>query len=202
MTEDIQALIEKINEDGIKVAQEKALQIESQAKLHALEITKTAKEDAEKIIGQARERIAKDQERNKVLLIQASRDMLLNLRKEINDMLQKVVNYQVKQSMPEEAVKNAIVEFIKNESKKHEGQVIVSVSKEDVEGLGRVIIPKLKENIKKEVILKSDEDITAGLTISFDSGKSCYDFSDKALAEYIGNYLKPKLQELLAQAVK
>ncbi len=201
MPEDIQALIEKINADGIKVAQEKALQIESQAKLHALEITKKAKEDAEKIIQQAQERIAKDQERNKALLVQASRDMLLNLRKEINDMLQKVVNYQVKQSIPEEAVKNAIVEFIKNETNKHQGQIIVSVNKDDVEVLGKAIILKLKENMKKEIILKPSEDISAGLIISFDSGKSCYDFSDKAVAEYIGNYLKPKLNELLGKAV-
>ena len=146
MSEDIQALIEKINEDGIKVAQEKALQIENQANLHALGIIKKAEENAEKIIRQAQERIAKDQERNKALLIQASRDMLLNLRKEINDMLQKVINYQVKQSMPEEAVRNAIVEFIKNENKKHEGQIIVSVNKDDVEALGKTIILKLKEN--------------------------------------------------------
>ncbi len=200
MSEDIQALIEKINEDGIKVAQEKALQIENQANLHALGIIKKAEENAEKIIRQAQERIAKDQKRNKALLIQASRDMLLNLRKEINDMLQKVINYQVKQSMPEEAVRNAIVEFIKNENKKHEGQIIVSVNKDDVEALGKTIILKLKENIKKEVVLRPTEDISAGLTISFDSGKSCYDFSDKAVAEYIGNYLKPKLNELLEKA--
>ncbi len=202
MSEDVKALIEKINEDGIKVAQEKALQIESQAKLHALEITKKAKEDAEIIMRQAKEAIVKDQERNKALLIQAARDMLLNLRKEMNETLQKILDYQVKQSMHTEAVKNVVVEFIKNESKKHEGQLILSVNKEDVENLGKEIISKLKESIKKEVILKPTEDINAGLTISFDSGKSCYDFSDKAMAEYIGSYLKPKLQELLAQAAK
>ena len=47
--------------------------------------------------------------------------------------------------------------------------------------------------MEKKIILKPAEEISGGFTISFDNGKSCYDFTDKALAEYIGTYLKPKL---------
>jgi vacuolar-type H+-ATPase subunit E/Vma4 len=50
--------------------------------------------------------------------------------------------------------------------------------------------------------LRPAEEISGGFTISFDDGKSCYDFTDKALAEYIGIYLKPKLNQILMEAIK
>ena len=51
-------------------------------------------------------------------------------------------------------------------------------------------------------MLKPAEDILGGFTISFDSGKSQFDFTDQALAEYIGQYLKPKLEEILQAATE
>jgi hypothetical protein len=44
--------------------------------------------------------------------------------------------------------------------------------------------------------------MSGGFTISFDSGRSCYDFTDRALAAYIGTYLKPKLNQILQEAMK
>jgi len=51
-------------------------------------------------------------------------------------------------------------------------------------------------------VLTSGEEISGGFTISFDSGKSCYDFTDKALADYIGTYLKPKLNQILQESIR
>ncbi|PIW68507.1 MAG: V-type ATP synthase subunit E, partial [Candidatus Omnitrophica bacterium CG12_big_fil_rev_8_21_14_0_65_42_8] len=50
---------------------------------------------------------------------------------------------------------------------------------------------------KKGIVVRASDEISVGFTISFDAGKSQYDFTDKALAEYIGVYLKPKLSEIL-----
>jgi vacuolar-type H+-ATPase subunit E/Vma4 len=45
--------------------------------------------------------------------------------------------------------------------------------------------------------VQPSEDISSGFIISYDQGKSYFDFSDKALAEYIAGYLKPQLSEIL-----
>jgi vacuolar-type H+-ATPase subunit E/Vma4 len=51
--------------------------------------------------------------------------------------------------------------------------------------------------MKKRIILKPTDEISSGFTISYDAGKSLFDFSGEALAEYISAYLKPELNKIL-----
>jgi len=71
--------------------------------------------------------------------------------------------------------------------------------------LEKGFLRKLCDETKKEVSLKVSSEITAGFIISYDAGKSHFDFSDKALAEFLSHKLKPSLVQLLenqAQAKK
>ena len=70
-----------------------------------------------------------------------------------------------------------------------------------LEKLEKGFLQELKEKVKSGITLKSTADISGGFTISFDSGKSHLDFTDHALAEYLSNYLKPKLKEILDSSV-
>ncbi len=80
------------------------------------------------------------------------------------------------------------------------GEVIVSLSEQDFKKLEKEFLGKLKVELKKSITLKPKEDIHAGFTLSFDAGKSCYDFTDSSLAEYLSLRLEPKLAELLKSA--
>ncbi|MFA5099548.1 MAG: hypothetical protein WC547_01525, partial [Candidatus Omnitrophota bacterium] len=80
---------------------------------------------------------------------------------------------------------------------KNDTNVVVYVKEQDRQALEGHFLSKLKEDLKKNIELRGQDDINAGLVISFDAGKSQFDFSDKALAEYIGSFLKPAVAELL-----
>lgn len=197
MAEQIRDLIEKINQEGINAAKEKSRQIEDAAKQKADEMLVKARLEADKIIAVAKDRTDKLQENTHALLKQAGRDLLLALRKEINTMLHKIVVAQAQAALgPEELIK-LIVSFIKEHHGKEESDVVVVVKKRDFEEVEKALFVELGTNLKKGITLKSSEDISGGFTISFDHGKSHYDFSDKALAEYIVTHLKPKLDAIL-----
>ena len=200
MAEDIKNLIEKIQQEGIKIAEDKAKEIEARARKEAGRILQEAQDKAEKLSSDANERISKMQEKKKTLLAQAGRDLLLVLRKEINASLDKLVGLEVKNTLTPDLLTKIISELIKGYSGKSEGQIAVSLRKEDLELLEKGLLHKLQEEVKKGLTLKAGDDIQAGFVISYDGGKSQCDFSDKALAEYIGAYLKPKLAELLKGA--
>ena len=200
MAEDIKNLIEKIQQEGIKIAEDKAKEIEARARKEAGRILQEAQDKAEKLSSDANERISKMQEKQKTLLAQAGRDLLLVLRKEINASLDKLVGLEVKNTLTPDLLTKIISELIKGYSGKSEGQIAVSLRKEDLELLEKGLLHKLQEEVKKGLTLKAGDDIQAGFVISYDGGKSQCDFSDKALAEYIGAYLKPKLAELLKGA--
>jgi len=202
MAEEIRDLIEKINQEGIRAAEEKAQNIEAAAKQRADDILAQARLEAEEMIAAAKDRIRREDEKGKTLLAQAGRDLLLSLRKEINAMLGRILVSDIRQALTPEALSRLLSEVVRNYSAGENSDITVLLNKEDLETLEKNFLHKLREETKKKIILRPAEDISGGFTISFDSGKSCYDFTDKALAEYIGTYLKPKLNQILQEAMK
>ena len=197
MPEDIQGLIEKINQEGVFAAEEKARQIIQQAERKADSIIAKAQAQAQSLISGAREENLKNQDKVKALLNQAGRDLLLVARGEINAMLMSLITQEVRQALSPDALSKILGSLIQNLSGKHSGEVVVTLNKEDAQKIHEHFLSRLKEETKKQIVLKPTDEIHAGFIISFDSGKSQFDFSDKALAEYIGIYLKPKLKDIL-----
>jgi V/A-type H+-transporting ATPase subunit E len=202
MAEEIRDLIEKINKEGIKAAEEKARNIETAAKQRAEDILAQAQLEAGEIIAAAKDRAFREDKTGKTLLAQAGRDLLHSLRKEINAMLERIVVSDIRHALTPETLSRLIAEVVRTYSSGEESDITVSLNKEDLEILEKNFLYKLKEETKKTIILRPAEEISGGFTISFDSGKSCYDYTDKALADYIGTFLKPKLNQILQESVK
>jgi V/A-type H+/Na+-transporting ATPase subunit E len=202
MAEEIRDLIEKINQEGIRAAEGKAQNIENAAKQKAEAILTQARLEAEEMITGAMERIRREDEKEKILLAQSGRDLLLSLRKEINAMLGRIVVSDIHQALTPEALFKLLSDVVRNYGAGESSDIVVSLNKADLETLGNNFLHKLKEETNKKILLRPAEEISGGFTISFDNEKSCYDFTDKALAEYIGTYLKPKLNQILQEAVK
>lgn len=197
MSEDIKSLIEKINQEGIQQAQSKAKEIEVQARQQAEQIVERARSEAERLIQEAKDKTDKMQEKSKTLLAQASRDLLLMLRQEINTLLERLILEEVRDSLSPEQLFKILSSIITHTCKEEKSEIIISLSKEDLHALEGSFLAKLKRETKKEIILEPSGTLHAGFIISFDSGKSQFDFSDKALTEYISTFLKPKLKEIL-----
>jgi vacuolar-type H+-ATPase subunit E/Vma4 len=154
------------------------------------------------MISAAKERIRLEDERERALLAQAGRDLLLSLRGEINAMLGRVVVSDIRQGLSAEALFRLLSEIIRNYNAKERSDIIVSLNRKDLELMEQHYMDKLRHEVAKGITLQPGEDIQGGFTISFDNGKSYYDFTDKALAQYIITYLKPKLKKILEESVE
>ncbi|MBU3959100.1 MAG: hypothetical protein KKE91_04515 [Candidatus Omnitrophica bacterium] len=197
MVEDIKGLIEKINQEGIRAVQGKAKNIEAQARQRAEEIVAKAQAEAEKIIAEGRDKVVKTQQSTRLSLEQTGRDLLLTLSKEINTMLNNLIARGVRTALSPQEMAKIIVTLIKNYSGKEKSDIVVLLNKQDLESLEKGLLGELKEELKKGMVLKASEGMNAGFMISYDRGRSYFDFTDKALTEYIGTYLKPKLAQIL-----
>jgi len=202
MPEEIRDLIEKINQDGIRAAEEKAQKIEALARQRADDILDQARREAEEMVAAAHERIRREEGSEKTLLAQAGRDLLLSLRNEMNAMLGRIIVSETRQALTPEALFRLLSEVVKHCSAGEHGDIAVFLAKEDLETLEKNFLQKLREKTERNIVLRPAEEISGGFLISFDSGRSLYDFTDKALAEYIGAFLKPKLNKILQEAVK
>lgn len=197
MAESIKELIEKINQEGVQIAEEKAYKIQERAQLAAGEILNKARQEAEKIISAAQKEALDTNEKQKALLKQAGRDLLLVLRQEINNMLNRLVLGELYQMLEPEALFKILSMLIRENCLGSGNEISISLSKEDFSNFQEVFLARLKEEVKKEILLRPHEEIRAGFIISYDAGKSQFDFSDQALAEYIVTFLKPKLKDIL-----
>lgn len=197
MVEDLQNLIEKINQEGIKAAEDKAKEIEHGAKRRAEEIVEKAKKEAEKVIAQARNDVDKMVKSGEESLKQAGRNLIISLRQEIASTLEKIIKLQIRDELSPDEMAGIITTLIKDYNNRDKKNIIITLSKEDLGKMEKVFLARLRDEVKRGVTLKQSDEIQAGFIISYDDGKSHYDFTDKALAEYASQYLKPKLGELL-----
>ena len=197
MSEELKGLIEKIQIEGVQAAEEKAKTIIDEARRQAAAILERANRDAQKLIQEANERIAKSEETSRLALKQAGRDTMISLKQEINSLLDKIMRASIQEALKPQELGKIIAGLIKEISYKHTEGVEITLKKEDIERIDKGFLNELKDEIKKGVVLKPSDEISAGFLISFDSGKSHFDFTDKAMADYLANYLKPKLQEIL-----
>ncbi len=202
MPHQVQELIDKIKLEGIDIADKKSHEIEQIAQQKAESIVNEAKAKADEMIVTAKEEIKKMQESTQMALKQSSRDVLLSLRKEIEGTLQGVVSNEIKDSLNVETLSSILTEIIKDYLKgKKEESVEVVLSKENADKLKDGFISKLQKQLKNPLTIKSSADVGAGFTISFDAGKSNYDFSDSSLAEYLSSFLNDRVSALLKEAV-
>jgi len=197
MAEQIKDLIEKINQEGVRAAEENAREIKKEAVKKAAVIIEKATVEAHGIVSAAKEEAALLQKNTLALLRQASRDTLLGLKKEVSSILDALIVSNVRQALSPEELAKILASLIGEAGGKEKAQVIVSLKKEDCAALEKYFIEKLKDQLKAGITLKPSEDVLGGFVISYDGGRSHFDFTDKALAEYIGAYLKPALKSVM-----
>ena len=99
MSQQVQELIEKIKTEGVQAANQKAKEIEGNAKTVAQKVASDAQVQAQRIIADANAQAKKIQESTQMALKQAARDTLLALRKEIETVLRKIISKQVSDSL-------------------------------------------------------------------------------------------------------
>jgi len=199
MAEEIKNLIAKIQEEGIRAVEDKAKEIEAEAKRKAESVLEKAKAEAEKIITEAKEKITRMEESSKTSLQQAGRDLLLSLKKEIHAMLERLLEASVAQDLSPSEMAKVLLELIKKFAGQGKEDIWVLLKKEDCEKLEKEFLSRLKEETRRGILLKPSQDISGGFIISFDAGKSHFDFTDKALAEYLASFLRPQLKQILEE---
>lgn len=199
MSENLKALLEKINQEGIKSGEEKAKLVEDKARHDAEKMLQDARKSADSIIQEAKSNAQKLKAAGEASLKHSSRDLLLSLKDEIRRIFNKIIAGEINKVMTQEEIAKILSELIEKYIDKN-GQtsdIKILVKKEDLDKIKNTFFGKLKEKIKNGIEFKPSQNINAGFSISFDKGKTYFDFSDEALLETLCAYLNPELAKLI-----
>ncbi|MDD5575198.1 MAG: hypothetical protein PHH75_08500 [Candidatus Omnitrophica bacterium] len=197
MAQELKALLDKIQKEGVEAVQKTAREIEARAQKQADEIVARARSDAKKFMDDAREKVRQEKESSEAALKQAGRDLVLSLKKQILATLDRVAVLDVRQALGPQELAGLVKLAVQQYGGQDAGPVTVSLQDGDRQKLQQGFLAKLKDELKRDIVLKAADEVSGGFIISFDAGKSHFDFSDKALAAYLSGLVRPKLAELL-----
>lgn len=199
MSQNVQGLINKIKQEGLEASQQKAQEIEQEARKKADGMMEKARVDAEKVVADARARQEQMEQSTRASLQQASRDTILSLKQEVNALLMRIVQQDVRDALGKDKMTALIVELAKDFVAQDQGAktVEIGLNEETRKLIGQDVLAKLQKEIKKGVSVQAADDLSGGFTISFDEGKSCFDFSEDALVTYLSRNMNEYVKDLL-----
>jgi V/A-type H+-transporting ATPase subunit E len=202
----VQELITKIKKDGIESASEEAAKIKHEAQTEARSIIESAQKEAVEIIAKGKQDAERSEKAGVAALEQASRNLILAFKGEIQALLDSIVISQMGKSLNDDVLKAIIPELIHSWSAKRSSggadSLAVLLSSASLDKLRVFFKTKLTAELKKGLELKADPHLTAGFRIANKDGSAFYDFSAESVAEQISAYLNPKLAEILKVSAK
>lgn len=197
MAEKLQSLLDKINEKGVKEAETAAAGIIAAAEKDAASIREKAEAEAAAIIEKARLEALSLEERSGEIIRQAARDVLLELRKELEVRISRAVAGVTVQAMTPEFMAGLIREFAMKLAADPSGQVTVLSAVKDVPALEKTLKSTLANSFRSNPKVLADKELRGGFEVSFKDGDVFFDFSGDAVAGLVGDYIGPRLAEIL-----
>jgi V/A-type H+-transporting ATPase subunit E len=193
----VQELIDKIKKDGIKAATEEANKVKADADIESHRILENARKEADDLVERAKLDAARSEKAGIAALEQASRNLILAFKDEVQTLLNKIINEKVTANYNEDVLKNALPELIKSWANKGGADLAVILPENELSKLQGYFNDRLRDELSKGVELKSNRKLASGFHISNKEGSVYYDFSAEAVAKQLSAYLNPKLAELL-----
>lgn len=193
MAEELQSLLEKINNDGILKAEAEKARIIAVARAEADAIRSAAEKDAALCKAEAEKASAAFYEKSVSALKQAQRDILLQLRSEIQERLESAVGESVAQALAPEFMAQLIKDLCAAFAADPAKEVAVRCAVKDQTALENAVRSALADSFAKAPSVLGTKGVSAGLEISFDGGKSYFDFTADALGDVMNSYIGENL---------
>ncbi|MFW5827008.1 MAG: V-type ATP synthase subunit E family protein [Alkalispirochaeta sp.] len=202
METQLQNIIDKIHDEGVKEAEQRARKIVESAEKQAREKVDHARQQADEIIQQAEQEAQKHRAAGEAALKQASRDLLLSVRKEVTRLFETVQKEAVDRSLTADRTAEIIAGMVQAWSTSGSDHFDVLVNEKDQKDLETALRSELAEKLQSGVDVRPVRGIAAGFRIGTKDGSAYYDFTDESLAELLSAFLNPRLAELMTSAVK
>ena len=199
----LQELIDKIKKDGIESASKETARLKKDAEKEAEHILESARKEAAGIVNQGKQDAERFEKAGVAALEQASRNLILAFKAEIETLLNKIVQKETAAAFGEDTLKAVLPDILKSWAvRSGDSGINVLLSEKDLGKLQSWFNAKLGAELKAGVELKSDRNLGEGFRIIQKDGSAYYDFSAESVAQLLSSYLNPKLAEILKIAAK
>ena len=196
MSEELQSLLEKINADGVRKAEAERDRIIAEAEKEAAAIISAAKAESEKLNAQAQENAEMFRQRAISAARQSARDIMLQLRSELNSRLTAAIGTATQKALTPEFMAELIKDFTAAFAASPDTELTVHCAVKDRSALDTALKNTLADSFKKNPELFAAAHISSGMQIEFKDDNACFDFSVEAIAELLTSYAGAQMAEI------
>lgn len=197
MAEDLQGLLDRIQEDGLRKSEEERNRIIADAEAKAAKIIADAKAKADDYQKAAEEAAKALEIKAADTIRQSARDIQIALKSEMQERLRNVVKGCAGQALSPEMMAGLILEMARSYAANPADKIEVLLPAASVKYLSDGILAGLGEDLRNRTTILGENEMNGGLQIGFRDGDVFLDFSDEALADIICAYAGPKLSAIL-----
>jgi V/A-type H+/Na+-transporting ATPase subunit E len=195
----LQELITKIKNDGVKVGESEKSRIIAEAEKKASAIIKAAEQKAKELEESAKEQAILSENRSREALQLASRDLILNLSTKITALFDEILLKQSQGALDQKKVSQLVSNAISHLGT--DGKYEITLSEADAAAFGEALKAELSNVAKAGITIKPSKGIDAGFKITNVDDAISYDFSNAVIAENLAAYVNPKLAEDIKKSV-
>ncbi|MFW5803185.1 MAG: hypothetical protein ACOCWJ_04635, partial [Verrucomicrobiota bacterium] len=176
MPEDLQALLDRIQDEGVKEADAERDRILKEAKEEAERLLSQAKEDGEKIRSDAQHEADLLKQKGEEALRQAARDTLLSLRRQLEERIKRIAKATAGEALTDKDIASLVVELAHQAatSEDEDPSVEVLLPAEKAESLQKGLLQQLRSELKKTPELKPVDSLEGGFQVRFEGEDMLY----------------------------
>ncbi len=199
MSVQLDELIGRIKKEGLEAAEQQAARVREQAEEQAARIVEEAKAQAESLLSRARAEALRFEQTGREGVRQAARDVVLNLRKELEGLFTTLLQSRVSGALQGDAVKEALTSLFRNWRGDSGAGHEVLVPAKTWDAMRDQLLAGMAEQIRGGLTIKPSGSVRAGFRVAEKDGRAYFDFTDASLVEFLMEHLNPKLAECLRE---
>jgi len=196
----LQELIEKVKNEGIRHGQEEARKIIEEAEKKAASLGKEARRQAEQIRQEAQKDAARLKQEAEDSIRIALRDLTLKFKNRIQELFDGVILKEVKEQMSPDLLQRVITDLLGRWKEDGGEGIQLKLSPPDHDQLAGYFQSRLSSRFKEGITVKPQADIDRGFVVSLRDGSVNYDFTAETISEIIADDMEPAIRELLKEA--
>ncbi len=198
----LKELIETIHRDGVDKSRQESESLMKQAKEQADEIIAAAKAKAETLLAEARHEKERMEHSGRESLRQASRDLLLRVRKQLETLFSALLKEKTEATLGDKEITTAITAMISNWTPGNQDKIELLLPPKQFESMAKALKKAFAEKIAAGIEIKAAPDLTNGFRVAEKDGQSYYDFSAESVAESLSIFLNPAMNQIVSDALK
>jgi V/A-type H+-transporting ATPase subunit E len=197
----LKELIDTIHRDAVTKGQEESEMLLKQARAKAEMLLSEAQAQADTVLATARREQERLEHSGRESLKQASRDLLLKVRKQLEALFLDLLKEKTTAALNATAFTEAVATMVSNWNPDLQGNIELLLPPQKLSDLTQVLQKSLKEKISSGIEIKTAPNLSTGFQIYEKNGHAYYDFSAESIAESLAVYLNPVMAKIIQESL-